>query len=195
MTDDVRRVTLWLLVAVFVAAVAAMPAVGKEGVEARLTAAVPLDAEPGTRLRVAWTLTYLDGDTRRPFDASGIFVRLISASGARPQSAFAPTEPHARGKFAATVVVPEGGIGDIEIGLLGWASGPGGTRRSDLLFPITNDPVPASARPLAAPSNEGVPESARPASTGWILAVGVTALLFTCAFAVALARRSRAHHA
>ena len=50
------------------------------------------------------------------------------------------------GVYRTTVVVPEGGIGDVQIGLQGWTSGPGGTRESDLLFPITNDPLPEAAR-------------------------------------------------
>ena len=99
-----------------------------------LTSQVPLYATPGTRIHVTWTLTSADG---RPFGAGGVFVRLRSASGAKPEIGYAPTSS-ASGEYAATVVVPEGGIGDVEIGLRGWTSGPTGRHRSDLLFPIAN---------------------------------------------------------
>ena len=59
---------------------------------------------------------------------------------------FAPVGAYSAGEYEATVVVPEGGIGDVEIGLVAWRSDAAGTRRSDALFPITNDPVPGLAR-------------------------------------------------
>jgi hypothetical protein len=123
------------------ALVAALPAAGKEGVKATLLTRIPLDASAGARLEVAWRLTYLDHGRRRPFGAGGVFVRLESAAGASAETGFAS----GNGDYRATVVVPKGGIGDVEIGLQGWTSGPGGTRESDLLFPITNDPLPGAA--------------------------------------------------
>jgi hypothetical protein len=124
------------------ALVAALPAAGKEGVRATLLTRIPLDAPPGTRLHVAWKLSYLDHGRRRPFGAGGVFVRLTSASGGRAATGYASGD----GDYTATVVVPKGGIGDVQIGLQGWTSGPSGTRESDLLFPITNDPLPGAAR-------------------------------------------------
>ena len=97
-----------------------------------------IDAPAGAHLRVAWTLTYLDENgRRRPFGAGGVFVRLRSASGAGAETGFASARSVA-GRYAATVVVPKGGIGDVEIGLVSWSSGPAGTRTSDMLFPIAN---------------------------------------------------------
>jgi len=122
-----------------VALAAALPAVGKEGVKATLTTRVPLTAPAGTTLRLAWTLAYRDDSGRRhPFDGEGIFVRLLSATGAPARAA--PAHGTA-GHYAATVRVPEGGIRAIQIGIVGWSTGPNGTRRADALFPITNDPV------------------------------------------------------
>jgi hypothetical protein len=131
-----------VLVATATALVAALPAAGKEGVEATLLTRIPLDAPAGTRLEVAWTLTYLDHGRRRPFGAGGVFIRLRSAAGGRAETEFASGD----GDYRSTVVVPKGGIGDVQIGLQGWTSGPGGTRESDLLFPISNDPLPGAAR-------------------------------------------------
>lgn len=123
------------------ALVAALPAAGKEGVRATLLTSIPLDAPAGTRLEVAWKLTYRDHGRLRPFGASGVFVRLTSAAGASSETG----STSGAGAYRATVVVPKGGIGDVEIGLRGWTSGPDGTRESDALFPITNDPLPGAA--------------------------------------------------
>jgi hypothetical protein len=194
--NALRRVTLSLLVTAIAAGVAALPAAAKEGVKAKLATSVPLHAEPGARLRVAWTLTYAEGDNRgRPFGANGVFVRLLSASGARAETGFAPTGAHATGEYAATVVVPKGGIGDVEIGLLGWTSGAGGARRSDLLFPITNDPLPGSVRVASPPSEQAAFERADGNSTAWIFVVGLASLLALSALAVAVARRKHASQA
>lgn len=129
------------------ALVAALPAAGKEGVEATLRTRIPLDAPAGTRLDIAWTLTYRDHGRRRPFGASGVFIRLTSAAGASAETG----TTSGTGNYRATVVVPKGGIGDVEIGLRGWSNGPTGTREADALFPISNDPLPGAARSNAGP--------------------------------------------
>ena len=136
-----RRFALLALVAAAVALVAALPAAGKEGVEATLLTRIPLDAPAGKRLEVAWTLTYRDHGRRRGFGASGVFVRLRSAAGASAETGFAS----GNGAYRAAVVVPEGGIGDVQIGLRGWTNDAASTRESDALFPITNDPLPGAA--------------------------------------------------
>jgi hypothetical protein len=145
-----RRLGVGLLLIVTVALFAALPAEGKDGVKATLETSVPPDATAGTRIDLAWTLTYVDEKGReRPFGAGGVFARLVSASGGDDVTEYASGD---RGDYAATLVVPEGGIGDIEIGLAGWQSGKNGTRRADALFPITNDPVPGRRPPLSAPA-------------------------------------------
>jgi hypothetical protein len=142
-----KRFALVVLGTAATALVAALPAAGKEGVEATLLTRIPLDAPAGTRLEVAWTLSYRDHGRRRPFGAGGVFVRLRSAAGAGAETGFASGSGH----YKATVVVPKGGIGDVQIGLRGWTNGPSGTRESDALFPISNDPLPGAAR-VSAPS-------------------------------------------
>jgi hypothetical protein len=184
------------LIAVAAAAlVAALPAAAKEDVKATLTTPIPLDAAPGTELKVSWRLFRVDNDgPRQPFGAGGLFVRLHSASGAAPQEAFAPARLSASGVFSATVVVPEGGIGDIELGLMGWRSDASGTERADLIFPITNDPLPGhpQAVPLgsARPGGEHVDDRFLP----WALiaaASGVALTLLSGAVLLVRARRGR----
>jgi hypothetical protein len=137
-----RSHRLVLLIGGF-ALIAAAPVAAKENVKATLITPIRVDAPAGERLRVAWRLAYSDerGD-ERPFGAGGVYVRLVSASGA----ANVGNARGDRGVYSARVVVPEGGIADVEIGLMGWRSGAGGTRRADMIFPITNDPLPGPAR-------------------------------------------------
>ena len=74
---------------------------------------------------------------RHPFDGDGIFLRLLSATGAAARTALAHGTS---GHYAATVRVPEGGsVRSRSASSL--VDGPNGTRRADALFPITNDPV------------------------------------------------------
>ena len=191
--EYVRRVAVSLVVTALAAALSAFPAAGKEGVEATLASHVPLDAEPGARLTIRWTLAYFDEERkRRPFGANGVFVRLVSMTGARAETGLAPIGAHSAGEYAANVVVPKGGIGDIEIGLRGVASGPGGTKSSDLLFPITNDPVPGSARASPSASAEPAQDREDGRATAGVFVAGLT-LLGMCAVAVAVAVARRKH--
>jgi hypothetical protein len=117
-----------------------------------LTTGIPIDAPAGTELQVAWRLFSVDASGQRePFGANGVFVRLRSASGPEVEEAFARTGAHATGEYRAVVGVPDGGIGDIEIGLMGSRSDATGTRRADLIFPIANDPVRGAGR-VSSPS-------------------------------------------
>ena len=116
----------------------------KEGTNATLLNRVPLDARPGTRVRVAWRLTEGGVHTAGAPADNRYYVRLLSATGAR--STHADGQARDR-RFVAIVRVPRGGIGDIEIRLRGWQITPGGSRRADALIPITNDPLPERTGP------------------------------------------------
>ena len=183
---EMGRFALGLLVVAAAALVAALPATAKEGVKATLETNIPLNAPPGTQLSVSWSLAGVDENGRRqPFGAIGVFVRLVSASGAAATTGVAPVGAHTTGRYAATVVVPEGGIGDIEIGLQGWSTGPTGRHRADVLFPITNDPLPGAARVTA-------PASSRSGSMTWIFILVAGSLLMLAVLALTLVRRRRA---
>jgi hypothetical protein len=138
-----QRGVRFLALVAAAALVAASAASAKEGVTATLRTSIPLDAPAGTHLRVAWTLA---GRDHRPFNASGVFVRLLSASGARAETGFASAGAHSTGEYAASVAVPTGGIGKVKIGLRGWSTGPAGTHEADVLFPIANEPTAPATR-------------------------------------------------
>jgi hypothetical protein len=155
----------------------AAPAAGKAWVEATLTTNIPLDASPGTHLDVGWTLGFDKAGMRRPFEARGIFVRIASASGQGATIGFASGD---RGEYEARVVVPRGGIGDVQIGFVGWRTDGTGTRRGYVMFPITNDPLPGPLR-VSPPSGR---------SAAWIYAVGAAALGMLATIALEVRRRT-----
>ncbi len=197
-----RRLALASLAVVAASLVVVAPVDAKDGVKATLTTSIPLDAQPRTQLNVAWRLFSLDESGQRvPFGANGVFVRLRSAVGAAAAESFAPIGAYSTGEYEATVVVPEGGIGDVEIGLMGWRSDATGTRRADANFPITNDPLPEAERNASPESNERVAGDqsepvagdSRSGSTAWILSgVGATlAVLAVLALAVQLSRKRK----
>jgi hypothetical protein len=128
-----RSTRLVSLIGIATAAlVATLPAAGKDGVKATLTTRIPVHAPAGTQLKVAWTLASQDGHL---FGGGGIFVRLLSASHAGAETTYV----RCSGRCSATVRVPKGGIRAVQIGIRGYSTnGPG-----DMLFPITNDPLPA----------------------------------------------------
>lgn len=180
-----RRFALGLLGVALATLSAPLPAPAKEGVKATLTTSVPLDAAAGTRLKIGWRLFSVDEHgQRQPFGANGVFVRLLSASGERAMEGVAPNGAYTTGEYEATVVVPEGGIGNLEIGLRAWVSGPTGTRRAELLFPITNEPVP---RAPAAPPQPGAERS-----DTWAFIVVAGALCMLAALAASKKRGRRA---
>ena len=118
-----------MLAACLVVLAAAASAWTKEGARSDLTTSVPLRAPPGTTVRVGWIVSAPDGrGNMRPFGATGMFVRLLSRTGAPPTTGFAP---QSAGRYSAEVNVPAGGIGGVRTGLRG---------TTDIYFPVVNDP-------------------------------------------------------
>jgi hypothetical protein len=143
-------------------------ALGKEGVTARLLTPLRVDAAPRERLTVVWALAGTDEHGRRqPFNAIGVFVRLLSASGGRPRIGLATPDAHPQGRYDARVAVPAGGIGGVQVGLGG--DGGGG----DTLFLLENDPFAAPARGAAA-GQQAAPDRGVPV---WPALAGALALL------------------
>jgi hypothetical protein len=176
---------LLIIIGLVAVGLAASQAAAKERVEATLESALPLNASAGEQLTIRWRLEGIDEGKRRPFQASGVFVRLLSATGGTATTAFAQGDGGATGQYEANIGVPGGGIGGIEIALRGFSSGPTGTSRSDALFPITNNPLPTTPRPPAPrndatpaqPSNDALPASQSDSSTEWAVTVSIAVAL------------------
>ncbi len=109
-------------------------AFAKEGVDVRLDAAIPRSAAAGSTIEVGWHMQVLDGSTWQPFSAEGMFVRLLGATPGSVTEAAATggTDGH----YRARIVVPKGGIADVQIGLHGSCVGAGCGPNGDDLFPI-----------------------------------------------------------
>jgi hypothetical protein len=169
-----------LAFAVIVAFLVAAPvSLAKSDVTARLETALPRAAEPGESVRLAWSLGFPDDEGRRqPFEAGGVFIRLVSASGGESRVAFASPAAHPDGRYTAEIKVPEGGVGRVEVGLAGTRCTPDGCERSDLMFPVEGSTAGAVAS--VVPRSEGSSRAWLPwASTlaaaaavlaGWLLA-------------------------
>jgi len=141
-----HRIALCSVAAVAVSLVAlAAGASAKEGFVAMLTSTIPVDAEPGATIAVAWTVSHPESAGQvTPFNATDVFVRLRGPGGSATEG-FAGQTAHADGAYNARVEVPPGGITSVEIGVAGtrtYASGK--SERSDWIFPISNPPPLAS---------------------------------------------------
>ena len=186
-----RRLALVLVAVGTAVLVAVLPAGAKEDVKATLITEITLDAPTGTKFKVAWKLFYVvENGGRRPFGANGVFVRLLSASGAASREGVAPVGAYHTGEYEATVVVPEGGIRDIELGLAGWTSGANGTRRSDRIFPITNDPV-ATPAPISPASEGPAPRTSDTTSSTRVVALVSSLSVLVLLTGAFLVRRRR----
>jgi hypothetical protein len=135
-----------VVLAALVLGLVLVPAAGaKEGLSARLLQPLPTDPQPSSTIEVSWQLTALDGTKRVPFNAMGVFVRLLDAAGGPSTSALARGASHPDGRYDASVSVPAGGIGGIQIGLHG---------TTDIFAPVEDSPFVQSAllsRPLTIP--------------------------------------------
>ncbi len=112
------------------------PAAGaKEGVVARVLTPISRDVKPGSRVTVAWTLTYLEAGKRRPFGAGYVFGRLVGPGGSRSPLAYG-VHTHRPGGYRARVKVPRGGVRRLEIGMMGTVCDGDGCRTGPKLFRI-----------------------------------------------------------
>jgi hypothetical protein len=121
---------------VSVAVLAPAGALAKEGVAAHLENPSVLGAPTGKRISLVWTLRA----DKQSFGAQGVYVRLRGRDGAMSTGDAVEVRPGS-GRYRALVDIPRGGVRAIFIRLKGWTSGPRGTVRADMSFPITNDPT------------------------------------------------------
>ncbi len=126
-----------VLVAVAAAVIGATPTAAKESVVARVLTPIPRNSESGTKLRVVWTLSFVEDGQRRLFTAEGVFIRLFGPDGSRSPRIYAfQLTP---GRYRATVTVPGGGVRKVVIGLMGTACDSAGCRAAPALFPTAGN--------------------------------------------------------
>ncbi|MEX1170230.1 MAG: hypothetical protein WEE50_08835 [Chloroflexota bacterium] len=144
-----------MLLAAAAALSAVTPALAKsEDAVVMLDAALPGDAQPGTEVEIGWTVAIAEDDgSMQPFSAEGVFVRLLPSSGEPVE--FAARQDRA-GHYVATITVPNGGVGEIEIGLRGTAcTTDGQCQRADEMFNLAENVAGAGIGAEAAPLPAG----------------------------------------
>jgi hypothetical protein len=186
--------------------------VAKDNAQAELDAAIPRDAEPGTEIDVAFRAWVPDGGKDWPFSGLAVFIRLTSPDGKASTEAAAHQDRSVPGRYTATVVIPDGGVGLVEVGLFGESCVNDVCTRSDLMFALPEEqrvprafaaPVAPPERPatavqptaVAAPGLTVAPAAAAttaPPDTVPIAVAIITAgVLLLAVVAMALARRMR----
>ena len=153
---------LWAaLAAVALALSVAGVAAAKGGALASLDTPIPVDAEPGTEIDVAWRAWTPDGGSDWPFSGSPVFIRLVSADGGRSTESMGREIPPGSGHYEATIAIPSGGVRRVEVGLFGESCVEGSCTRSDLPFELPEDQrVPqAAAAPAVVPVATAAPRA------------------------------------
>jgi hypothetical protein len=194
---------LWAaLAAVLLALSLAGVAAAKGGALASLETPIPPDADPGTKIDVAWRAWMPDAGTDWPFSGLPVFIRLISADGRRSTETMGRESPMGSGRYEATIAIPSGGVGRVEVGLFGESCVEGTCTRSDLLFELPEDqrlPQSAAAAPVVPLTTAADPLAVRTVATtvgtedpppNLPVAVAIIAGILLLVVATALARRT-----
>lgn len=148
-----RTAALSAIVGLVTAVSLALPVLAKEGAEAKLDTALPRDAEPGSTVKVGWSVFEIDGDTTHPIYGSPIYIRLVGPDGTSATEVMGTETQRGSGHYTASIEVPKGGIGEVIVGMVGESCVQGGAcQRSDLIFPLTDDPLVSGAAPVADPA-------------------------------------------
>ena len=138
----------------------------KEGAVASLDAPISPGTEPGTEIEVGWSAGWPDGaGGLDPIIGSPVFIRLTSADGSATVEASGTERPSGSGHYVATIRLPRGGVGLVEIGLRGESCVNGECTRSDLMFALADEQAhPQRAAPIAPAPLLNAPEPLAPAN-------------------------------
>ena len=151
-------------------------AAAKEGAEASLDAPIPPATEPETEIEVGWSAGWPDGaGGLDPIIGSPVFIRLTSVDGSEKVETSGTERPSGSGHYVATITVPRGGVGLVEIGLRGESCVDGECTRSDLMFVLAEEQAhPPLDAPLVPAPLAQAPEPVAPANTQPLAAPATT---------------------
>lgn len=153
-----RRTSSSAILALVASLALAVPAMAKEGAEARLDTTLPRDAQPGSSIDVGWSVVSIDGEVASPISGSPVYIRLVGPDGTSATEVMGKETPAGSGHYTAQIQVPDGGIGAVIVGMIGEAcSDGGGCQRSDMIFPLTDDPLVSGWAPGTAPDAPAAP--------------------------------------
>jgi hypothetical protein len=168
----------------------------KEGAIALLDAPIPPGTEPGTEIEVGWSAGWPDGaGGLDPIIGSPVFIRLTSVDGLEQVEASGTERPAGSGHYVATITVPRGGVGLVEIGLRGESCVNGECIRSDIPFVLSDaDRLPQLGVPRAprpeAPATPSQPVDGVPIAITAMALAGLGALAFVVRWRRPLAGRA-----
>jgi hypothetical protein len=161
-----RRIATQSLGLAIVAIVAlALPALAKEGAEAKLDTTLHRDAEPGSTIDIGWSLYSASATDTNPLPGSSVYIRLIGFHGNDSTEVMGTETPRGSGHYKASINVPEGGIRQVLVGVVGESCVAGTPcERNDMIFPLIDDalvvgdpPKPAAAIASPAPAVSAAP--------------------------------------
>ena len=160
-----------LLAALALAAVAAGPALAKEGFQAFLDAPIGRDTPGGTTLLVGLTVSFPDGSVTHPVEGSPIYLELVGRDGSSVREMGREDKS---GHYVVRIDVPPAGISAVEVGvrgtsdlpilLQGTALVPGGigALTAQVAPPLPPAPTPFTRASVAPPAV--VPPAVAPAA-------------------------------
>lgn len=167
--------------------VSALPALAKEGAEAKLDTAIHRDAEPGSTIDVGWSVFMVTSSGEEPVYGSPIYIKLVAPDGSSTEAG-GTEKPAGSGHYTASIVVPKGGIQDVVVAMVGTACyDGGGCQRADYVFPLTDD-VLVSGAPAPVAAGTSTSTAVGPALVP-LVAVGTAFALIGGLGALIVARR------
>jgi hypothetical protein len=182
-----RTSTISAILGLIAALSLVLPALAKEGAEARLDTALPRDAQPGSTIEVGWSVFSIEGEKTYPLYGSPVYVRLVGPDGTSATEVMGKEVPSGSGHYTASIQVPDGGIGQVIVGMIGEACvDGGGCQRSDMIFPLTDDPLVTGAAPAVTPPAPAMPIGSELVP---IIAIGVVFAVAGALVAAAVGRR------
>jgi hypothetical protein len=166
--DMSRRIaSLSLGLAIIASLALALPALAKEGAEAKLDTTVHRDATPGSTIDVGWSLYSVNAEDTNPLPGASVYLRLIGFHGNSSTEVMGTETPRGSGHYKGSIKVPEGGIRQILVGVVGESCVAGTPcERNDMIFPLIDDALVVGfpPKPAAAAVASAVPAaSAAPA--------------------------------
>ncbi len=187
--DRLRPLSVALVVILLLAA--PLPALAKGDMQARLDAPIARDTPAGSVLLVGMTVTVPDGTTPRPVEGTPVYLRLFGPGDAA--STWDLGRETAPGHYVVRLVVPDGGVARIEIGIHGTSDLPIGVVGDAVvpggITPLTAQVAPPTPAPVAAAGVPPNPDAVDVGLGGFALVVG---LLAVSAISLMLVARRRA---
>jgi hypothetical protein len=169
-------------------AVSALPVLAKEGAIAKLDTAIHRDAEPGSTIDVGWSVFMVTSTGEEPVYGSPIYIKLVAPDGSSTEAG-GTERPAGSGHYTAPIVVPQGGIQDVIVAMVGTACyDGGGCQRADYVFPLTDD-VLVSGAPAQVPAARTTTGTPVGPALAPLVAVGTAFALIGGLGALIVARR------